>query len=46
MLFKVDENLPLAVRDVLRAAGHDASTVFEQGLAQLNAMSRVQPPAG
>ena len=32
MLFKVDENLPLAVRDVQRAGGHDASTVFDQGL--------------
>ncbi|HEY2252433.1 MAG TPA: hypothetical protein VGH74_15275 [Planctomycetaceae bacterium] len=26
MLFKIDENLPLAVRDALREAGHDACT--------------------
>ena len=30
--FKVDENLPTAVADVLRAAGHDAMTVREQNL--------------
>ena|SRR5579872_2043565 len=32
MLFKTDENLPLAVRDSLRAAGHDASSVVDQGM--------------
>lgn len=30
--FKIDENLPWAVRDVLRAAGHDACTVRDQAL--------------
>jgi predicted nuclease of predicted toxin-antitoxin system len=30
--FKVDENLPTAVADALRAAGHDAMTVEDQGL--------------
>jgi predicted nuclease of predicted toxin-antitoxin system len=30
--FKVDENLPDSVARVLRAAGHDATTVIEQGL--------------
>jgi predicted nuclease of predicted toxin-antitoxin system len=33
MLFKVDENLPEAVADRLRASGHDALSVPEQGLA-------------
>jgi len=33
MLFKVDENLPTAVAERLRAAGHDALSVPEQGLA-------------
>jgi len=28
--FKVDENLPVEVADLLRAAGHDALTVLEQ----------------
>lgn len=30
--FKVDENLPTMVADALRAAGHDAMTVLDQGL--------------
>ena len=30
--FKVDENLPLAAAEFLRNAGHDASTVFDEGL--------------
>ena len=30
--FKVDEDLPREVGEVLRAAGHDASTVVEQHL--------------
>jgi len=32
MRFKVDENLPVEVADLLRAAGHDAATVNDQGL--------------
>src|SRR5438067_1532057 len=32
MRFKVDENLPLEVAELLRAAGHDALTVFDQAL--------------
>ena len=32
MLFKVDENLHTDVADLLRKAGHDALTVFDQGL--------------
>ena len=32
MLFKVDENLHSEVAELLCAAGHDAMTVFEQGL--------------
>ncbi|HSK80579.1 MAG TPA: DUF5615 family PIN-like protein [Thermoanaerobaculia bacterium] len=30
MKFKADENLPIEVADLLRQAGHDASTVVEQ----------------
>jgi predicted nuclease of predicted toxin-antitoxin system len=30
--FKIDENLPVEVADLLKAAGHEAVTVFEQGL--------------
>jgi predicted nuclease of predicted toxin-antitoxin system len=30
--FKVDENLPIEVADILRSAGHDALTVFDQKL--------------
>ena len=30
MRFKVDENLPLEVAEVLRQSGHDAVTVLEQ----------------
>lgn len=33
MKFKVDENLPAEVADDLRAAGHDAMTVVDQGMA-------------
>ena len=33
MRFKVDENLPLAVAQRLRDAGHDAITVVEQHMA-------------
>lgn len=32
MRFKVDENLPVEVADLLRGAGHDAATVLEQRL--------------
>ena len=32
MKFKVDENLPVEVAEVLRDAGHDAVTVVEEGL--------------
>ena len=32
MKFKVDENLPAEVADLLRAAGHDAQTVPEENL--------------
>ena len=32
MRFKIDENLPIDVADLLRSAGHDALTVFEQRL--------------
>src|SRR5262245_49089831 len=30
MRFKVDENLPMEVAQVLRAAGHEAATVLDQ----------------
>jgi predicted nuclease of predicted toxin-antitoxin system len=33
LTFKVDENLPEDVVALLRAAGHDAATVADQGLA-------------
>ena len=33
MRFKVDENLPVEVADLLRAAGHDAVTVNDQGVS-------------
>lgn len=32
MRFKVDENLPVEVADLLRDAGHDADTVSDEGL--------------
>lgn len=32
-LFKIDENLPHAVKDLLVAGGHDALTVADQSLA-------------
>lgn len=32
MRFKVDENLPVDVAEILRSAGHDALTVFDQML--------------
>src|SRR2546423_7426669 len=33
MRFKVDENLPVEVADLLGSAGHDALTVFDQKLS-------------
>jgi predicted nuclease of predicted toxin-antitoxin system len=30
--FKIDENLPVETADLLRAAGHEADTVQEEGL--------------
>ena len=32
MRFKVDENLPIEVADLLTAAGHDAATVNHEGV--------------
>jgi len=32
MLFKIDENLPAEIAENLRAAGHDAMTVANQGM--------------
>ena len=32
MRFKIDENLPIEVAQLLREEGHQASTVLEQGL--------------
>ena len=32
MLFKMDENLPVELADMFRAAGHDAVTVLDQNL--------------
>jgi predicted nuclease of predicted toxin-antitoxin system len=41
--FKIDENLPVEAAQLLRAAGHDAMTVIEQGLSGINdpALSQV-----
>ena len=33
MKFKIDENMPLAAAAILRQAGHDAETVFDEQLA-------------
>jgi len=33
MKFKIDENLPVEIAYLLTAAGHEAVTVYEQGLA-------------
>jgi predicted nuclease of predicted toxin-antitoxin system len=33
MKFKIDENLPVEVAEVLRQAGYEAATVYDQGLA-------------
>jgi hypothetical protein len=32
MRFKLDENIPRAVGEALRAAGHDADTVLDEAL--------------
>lgn len=32
MKFKIDENLPLELSDLLTAAGHEAQTVYQEGL--------------
>ncbi|MFZ1466332.1 MAG: DUF5615 family PIN-like protein [Anaerolineae bacterium] len=32
MKFKIDENLPVEVADILMRAGHDALTVFDEAL--------------
>jgi hypothetical protein len=43
--FKIDENLPSEIADDLRAAGHDAATVFDEGLvgaADSDILARVQ----
>ncbi len=45
MKFKIDENLPREIADDLRAAGHDADTVTDQGLTgaiDATIMARVQ----
>jgi hypothetical protein len=36
MRFKVDENLPIEVGEVFRAAGHDATTVNDEGIGGAN----------
>lgn len=36
MKFKVDENLPVEVGGLLREAGFDASTLFDEGIAGSN----------
>ena len=36
MQFKTDENVPLEAVDLLRAAGHDAASVFDQSLGGRN----------
>ena len=47
MRFKVDENLPVEVAEMLRQVGHDAATVLEQHLggsddAQLAALCQLE----
>ena len=32
MKFKIDENMPVEIADLLRQTGYDATTVLEQGL--------------
>jgi predicted nuclease of predicted toxin-antitoxin system len=48
MRFKIDENLPKEIAEDLRAAGHDADTVPEQGMtgaADSVVLARVQAEA-
>ncbi len=33
MRFKLDENLPIELAELFRRSGHDAQTVFDEGLA-------------
>ncbi len=33
MKFKVDENLPVETADILQKAGHEADTVYMEGIA-------------
>lgn len=33
MRFKLDENLPIELTELFRRSGHDAQTVFDEGLA-------------
>ena len=33
LLFKVDENLPVEVAEMLRTAGHDAMTILDQDMS-------------
>jgi predicted nuclease of predicted toxin-antitoxin system len=35
MKFKIDENLPIEVAEVLRRAGYEAATVYDQNLASV-----------
>lgn len=45
MKFKIDENLPAEIADDLRALGHDAKTVVDQGMAGIDdvqLMARVE----
>ena len=44
MRFKVDENLPVEVAEMLRQAGHDAATVLEQHLDSVPPL-HAEPPA-
>jgi len=37
--FKIDENLPVELAQILRAAGHDAATVIEQGMGGTDDLS-------
>ena len=33
MKFKIDENLPIEVAELFEKSGHEATTVFQEGLA-------------
>ena len=48
MKLKIDENLPAEIAEDLRALGHDATTVVEQGMAGTDderLLSRVEKEA-